>query len=159
GSIKAVQIFNSVGHSEAGTQVEMELGMADKGEVHENDVTVSLLQRNRCVDGGGGGAGAALRSEEREDAGFARSTPSARAVGTETREGFEHSFRAGAFIQIFASSCTHAGHDGSGLLHRTVGQDGKLKSIDLKEFDDFNGRVRIVGGDIDDDDFGAHVLN
>ena len=158
-SVEAVQILERVGNSEAGTQVEMELGVADGSEIHQDHAAVGLLQGDGGVDGGGGRARASLGAEKGKDAGLARAAASAGAVGTETGQGFEKSFGAGAVIQIFTGPGAHAGHNGGGLLHGSVGKDGELEGVGLNQFDGFDGALRILGRDIDDDDFGAQVLN
>ena len=118
-----------------------------------------MLQGDGGVDGGGGGARASFGAEEGKNAGLARAAASARAVGTETRQGFEQSLSAGAVIQIFAGSGAHAGHDGGGLLHAAVGEDGELQGVGLNEFDGLDGGLRIRGRDIDHDHLGAQILN
>ena len=120
---------------------------------------MSLLQSEGSVDGGGGSARASLGAEEGKDAGLAHAPAIASAVGTETRQGLEKSFGAGAVIQIFAGSGAHAGHDGGGLLHGSVGEDGELQSVGLNEFDGLDGGMRILGSDIDHDNFNPQILN
>ncbi len=109
----------------------MQLGVADGSKVHQNHVAVGLLQRNRGVDRGGSSAGASLGAEKSKDAGLARASASAGAVGTETGKSFEQSLGAGVVIQIFPGSGAHAGHDGGGLLHVAVGKNGELQGIGL----------------------------
>ena len=159
GNVEAVQVLERIGYSKARTQVEMELGVADGGEVHQNHAAVGLLQSYGGVDGGGGGASATFGAEEGKDAGLARAAASAGAIGTETRQGFEKSLGAGAVVQIFAGSGAHAGHDGGGLLHAAVGEDGELQGVGLNQFDGLDGGLRILGRDIDQDYFGAQILN
>ena len=42
-SVQAVQILNCIRYSEAGTQVEMKLGMAHQRKIHQNNISVGLL--------------------------------------------------------------------------------------------------------------------
>ena len=79
-----MQVLERVGHAEAGTKIEMKLSMADGRKIHQHHIAVSLLQRDSGIDGGGSGSGAALGTEESEDAGLAWAAAGARAVGTET---------------------------------------------------------------------------
>ena len=62
-------------------------------------------------------------------------------------------------IEVFSGSGAHAGDDGRGLLHVAVGKDGELQSVGLNQLDGFDGALRILGRDVDDDDFGAQILN
>ena len=137
----------------------MELAVADGSKVHQDHAAVGLLQGDGGIDGGGGRARASLGAEEGKNAGLARSSASASAVGTETRQGLEKSLSAGAVIEIFTGPGAHAGHDGGGLLHGSVGKDGELESVGLDKFDGFDGGLRIRGRDIDHDHLGAQVLN
>src|SRR5271155_1091715 len=157
--VEAVQVFKRVRNSEAGAQVEMELGVADGGEIHQNDVAVRLLQGEGGIDGGRGGASASLGTEKGKDAGFAHAPAGTGAIGAEPGQGFEQSLKSSALVEVFAGSGAHAGHDGGGLLHGAVSEDSQLEGVGLNEFDGFDGGLRVRGTDINDDDFGAQVLN
>src|ERR1700684_547216 len=88
-SVEAMQILERVVHSKIRAQVEMQLGVAYRGEVDQNHIAVGLLQSDSGVDSSGGGAGASLGAEKGEDAGFARAPASASAVRTEAGQRFE----------------------------------------------------------------------
>ena len=154
-----MQILQRVGHSKAGAQIEMKLGVADGRKIHQNHIAVRLLQSYGGIDRGCSGSRPALGTEKSEDASFARASTSASAVGTETCQGFEKGFGASAVIQVFAGPGAHAGHNRGGLLHAAVGENRQLQGIGLNEFDRADGRLRILRRDIDDDDFGAQILN
>ena len=62
-------------------------------------------------------------------------------------------------IQVFPGSGAHAGHNRCGLLHASVGKDGELQGVGLNQFNGFDGALRILGRDINHDDFGAQILN
>ncbi len=159
GSVKAVQVLERVGDAEAGAQVEMKLGVADGSEIDQNHVAVGLLQRERGVDGGGGGSGAAFGAEKSENAGFARAAASTSAVGAEAGESFEQSLGAGAIVEILSRTGAHAGHDGGGLLHAAIGEDGELERVGLNQFDGFDCGLRIGGRNIHQDNLCAEILN
>ena len=158
-SVEAVKIFEGVGHSKAGAEIEVELGVADGSEIDQNYAAMGLLKGDGGVDSGGGGSGAAFGAEKSEDASFAGTAAGTRAVGAETGEGFEERLSAGGIVQKLARSGAHAGHDGGGLLHGAVGENGQLQSVGLNQFDRADGGMRIVGRDIDDHNFGAQILN
>src|ERR1700691_5003783 len=88
-SVEGMQVLARVGHSETGTQVEMELGVPDGGEIHQNHAAVGLLKGQGGIDCGRSGARASFCAEECETASFAHAPSSSGAVGTETRESFK----------------------------------------------------------------------
>src|SRR5579863_7532165 len=100
GGVEAVQILQRVRHSEAGTQIEVKLGMPYWRKIHENHVAVGLLQSQGGIDRGGRGAGTPFGAQKCEDARFARAPACPGAVGTETSQSFEQSLRSGALIKI-----------------------------------------------------------
>src|ERR1700678_90615 len=104
GSVEAVQVLERVGHSEAGAHVEVQLSVADRSEVDQNNVAVGLLQCDGGVDRGGGGSGSAFGAEKSKNTGFARASTGASAVGTEARKSFEQSLGTGGLVQIFPGS-------------------------------------------------------
>ena len=158
-NIEAMQVLERVGDSESGSQVEMELGVADGRKVDQNHAALGLLQSYGGIDGGSGGARASFGAEEGKNARFACAPASAGAGGTKTRQGFEKSLSAGAVIQVFPGSGAHAGHDGGRLQQGSVGEDGELQGVGLDEFNGFDGGLRIPGRDINDDHLGAQILN
>src|SRR5580692_7645603 len=85
GSVETMQIFQSVRYPKAGTQIEMELGIADGRKIHQNHAAVSLLQSDCGIDCCRGGSGTALGTEKCEDAGPPRPAAGAGAIGTEAR--------------------------------------------------------------------------
>src|SRR5208282_3541462 len=83
-NVETMQVLERIGYSEAGAQIEVELGVADRSEVHEDDVAISFLQSHRRVDGCGGGAGATFCAEKGKDASLPGRAASAGAVGAVT---------------------------------------------------------------------------
>ena len=61
-------------------------------------------------------------------------------------------------IEVFARAGAHAGDDVGRLRHFAVGEDGNLQGRGANQFDGVDGALRIVRGNVDDDDFGARIL-
>ncbi len=158
-SVEAMEVFQSVRHAEAGAEIEMKLGVADGSEVDQDNAVVSLLESDGSVDRGGGGAGAALGTEEGENPGFAGAAASPRAVGTEAGEGFEQGFGAGRIIEKLSGAGAHGGHNAGWLPHGAVGKNGQLQRVRLDQFDGADGGLRILRRNIDDHHFGPEILN
>src|SRR6202453_4395694 len=154
-SVPAMAVFESVGAPEAGAQIEMKLGVTDWSEIDQDHVAVRLLQGDGGVDRGSGCPGSSLGAEKGKDAGFSGASAGARAIGTEASESFEQRFRARVVVQKLAGPGAHTGHDDIGLLHAAVGENRQLQGIGLKQFNGADGRLRIVGGNIDDDNLGS----
>ncbi len=106
----------------------MKRGMADGGEVHENDITVRLLQRESRIDCGRGCSRASFGTEESKDASFAGATAGARTSGTEAGKSLEQSVGTGRVVQIFAGARSHARDDCAGLSQIAVGEGSNLQS-------------------------------
>src|SRR5258708_5841233 len=133
--------------------------MADRGEVHQNDIAVGLLQRECRVDGGSSRACATFGTEERKDAGFTDATAGAGAFGTEARKSLEQSVGTSRVIQIFAGARAHAGDDRAGLKQIAIGEGGDLQSGGANQFDSRDGALRLARWKGDNHDFRTQVLN
>src|SRR5437763_16218845 len=70
GNVQAMQVLQRVQYAELRPQIQMKSGMADRGEVHQNDIAMALLQGNCSVHRSRGAARATLRTEKREYARF-----------------------------------------------------------------------------------------
>src|SRR4051812_985560 len=84
-NVQSMQVLQSVKHPELRPQVEMQRRVADGSEIHQNDITVSLLQRYRSVNSSRGASRTAFGAEKSENLGFARPARSSanRAVARE----------------------------------------------------------------------------
>jgi len=83
-----MEILQGVPNAEAGTQVQMQLGVTDRRKIHQNRVAVGLLQRQRRIHGGRGRSRSPFGAKECENSRLSGSAPGARTVGTESRQGF-----------------------------------------------------------------------
>src|SRR5271166_122398 len=154
-----MQVFKCVRYAEAGPEVEMELSVTDGSEIHEHNIAVGFLQSNRGVNGCGSGSSAAFGAEEGKDASFAGAASGAGAIGAETGQSLEQRVGAGAVVEVFSGTRSHGSHDGGGLGHAAIGEDAELQGVGLQQFDGFDGALRIVRRDINQNDLGAQVLN
>ena len=110
------------------------------------------------VDGGRGASRASLGAEERKYFGFAYAAETSGAGGTEAGQSLEQRFGTGRVIEIFAGAGAHAGNDAGGLRHFAIGEDGNLLSGGANQFDGMDSALRVLRGNVDDDDFGARIL-
>ncbi len=74
------------------------------------------------------------------------------------REGFDQGFVAGGAVDKLAGAGTHGGDDGGRLIHLADGKNSDVGNAGVDEFDGANGALRVARIDIDQDDFGALVL-
>ena len=68
-------------------------------------------------------------------------------------------FGSSRIIEILASAGAHAGDDASGMGHVAVGENANLLRGGANQFNGADGALRILCGNIDDDNFRARILN
>src|SRR5260370_25498713 len=100
--------------------------MAHGCEVDQDNAALGLLQRQRRIDGGSGGASATFGAEKCKDTRLACPAASASPRGTETGESLEQRRRTRRVIQILARASTHASHDRLRAKHLSLGENGHL---------------------------------
>src|SRR6267154_2907435 len=133
--------------------------MAHGCEVDQDNAALGLLQRQRRIDGGSGGASATFGPEKCKDTRLACPAASARPRGTETGESLEQRRRTRRVIQILARAGTHAGHDRRRVKHLSIRENGDLQSRVANQLNRSDRPLRFVRCDINQHDFGPQVLN
>ena len=133
--------------------------MANGREVDQDDAALRLLQRQRRIHGGGGGASATFGAEKCKNTRLACPAASASPGGTETGESLEERRRTSRVIQILARASTHAGNDSRWVKHLSIRENGDLQSSVANQLNRSDRPLRIVRCDINQHDFGAQVLN
>jgi hypothetical protein len=95
-TVHAMQVLQGVDERELRPQIQLQGGVADGSEIHQHHASVSFLQGDGGIHGGGGGAGSALGVQKSEDAGLAGAALRAAQGGGEAGKGFDQGFAAGA---------------------------------------------------------------
>src|SRR5260370_7826060 len=103
--------------------------MAHGCEVDQDNAALGLLQRQRRIDGGSGGASATFGPEKCKDTRLACPAASASPRGTETGESLEQRRRTRRVIQILARPGTHAGHDRRPVSHLSTPPNSDLPTL------------------------------
>src|SRR5580658_985534 len=136
----------------------MQRSVADGSKVYENDIAVRLLQCHGSIDGSRGATRAALGAEKSKYASLARAPEIAGARRTEARERFEQSFVTTGMVDVLAGAGAHAGNNAGGLRHLAVGKNANLLRGGANQFDGMDGALGVLRGNVDDDNFGARLL-
>jgi len=140
------------------SQSQLQSGVAEGSEIHQDDAAVRFLQGDGGIDGGGRSSGSALGIQESEDARLAGAALRTAQGGGETSESFNQRFTAGAMIQKLARAGAHGGNDVGGLVHFTDGKNRDVGGAGMDEFDRANGTLRILRVDAHENNFGALIL-
>src|ERR1700741_374587 len=117
-----MEILQSIEHAEAWAGIEMKSGVADRGKVHQDRLTVALLKRDGGIDRKCCGAASTLGIDDREDTSLAAAASLA-ARGRIAREGFQQSLGSRHAVDKFASTGAHGADDGHGVAHLADGKD------------------------------------
>src|SRR6266849_3930859 len=152
-NVHTVEVLHGIDDRELRPQVQLQGGVPNRREIHQNYAPVSLLQRDGRVDRSSGRANSALGVQECKDPGLAGTALCAAQRGGESGEGFDHRLAGGATVQKLARSRPHRGDDVGRL-----GQFSSRKNCDVpgggvNHFNGADGPLRILWINIHQHDF------
>src|SRR5271167_1433554 len=118
-----MEILQGINQGKLRAQIQLQSGVTDGSEIHQDDAAMGLLQRDGGIDSGGGSSGSALRIQKSEDTRLAGAALRAAERGGETSEGLDQCFTAGGMIQELTGAGSHGRDDVAGLAHFAHGKN------------------------------------
>src|SRR6185437_14344950 len=153
-TVQAVTVLKRIQDAKIRFRVQVQGGMADGGQVHQQAIAMTFVQGHRQIDRDGGSSAATLGIKHGNNAATIGIIGWFAAIGLQSRKRLHQAVGAGWTVEKFASSGTHGVHNDLALHHVAAGENSQLRELEMKPLDSAQRRCGIARRNINQQHLG-----